>query len=43
MSYMLAAIPIPDTDDTLDPVPTADGFGYAAGITRRRRSNGAIV
>ena len=35
MLSILTTMPIPDRDDTLDLVPTDDGLGYAASITRR--------
>jgi hypothetical protein len=43
MSYVLAAMSIPDTEDVLDPVPTTDGLGYAVSLIRSRGSDGATV
>jgi hypothetical protein len=41
MAVMVAVIPLPSTDDVLELAPTADGFGYTASITRRRRDGAA--
>lgn len=35
MVLMLAAMPIPESEDILDLAPTEDGMGYARSITRR--------
>jgi len=41
MTVMWPTIPLLGSDDELELAPTADGFGYTASITRRRRDGSA--
>jgi hypothetical protein len=42
MAVMVPTIPLPGSDDVLELVPTADGFGYTACISRRH-NDGSLV
>ncbi|HEX6524155.1 MAG TPA: hypothetical protein VF070_29765 [Streptosporangiaceae bacterium] len=39
---MVPMIAIPGSEDVLELAPTADGFGYTASVTRRRRDGCAV-